>query len=268
MALQPLLLDTATISSWVSRMWWPVLRISGFVAAAPLLSQGVVPGLFKIALTLGLAFLLAPMARAPADLSIFSALGALLAVKEVLIGVSIGLVVQVAFEAMSLHGQTVAQSMGLGFATLVDPQHGTATPVVGQLYTLFAYLGYLAVGGHLMLLAALANSFETVPIGSTAAGAGMLESVAMWGGHVFQAGMLIALPAVIALLIVNMAFGVVHRTTPQLNLMGIGFPITLLAGFVILALGFDAIMAGILNVVHGAIAAVAEMLSAPAARVP
>ncbi len=268
MAPQPLLLDTATIASWVSRMWWPVLRIGGFVASAPLLSQGVIPPLVKVALTIGLAFLLAPLAQAPADLSIFSGAGVLIAVKEMLIGVSIGMVVQVAFEAMGLAGQTISQTMGLGFATLVDPQHGTSTTVVGQLFTLFALLSYLTVGGHLMLLGALASSFEALPIGSTAIGSGFLDAVAVWGGHVFETGMVIALPAVIALLIVNMALGVVTRAAPQLNLFGIGFPITLLAGFVILMIGFDAIMVGVSNVIHGALAAVGEMLSSPAAKVP
>jgi flagellar biosynthetic protein FliR len=268
MAMQPLLIDAAAISAWVSRLWWPVLRISGFMAAAPLVSQGVVPARIRIALTLGLAFLLAPLAQAPADLSIFSAVGALTAAKELLVGVSIGMVVQLAFEAVALAGQTISMTMGLGFATLLDPQRGGSSTVVGQMFTLFALLSYLAVGGHLMLLAALANSFDTLPIGTAAVGRGFLDAVAVWGGRVFESGLLIALPAVIALVIVNMALGVVTRAAPQLNLFGVGFPITLLAGFTILLLGLDGLMVGISNLIHGSLAAVAELLSAPAVRVP
>ena len=55
--------------------------------------------------------------------------------------------------------------MGLGFATLVDPQHGANTPVLGQLFVIFGTLTYLAVNGHLVLLGALANSFQNLPIG-------------------------------------------------------------------------------------------------------
>lgn len=268
MVLQPLLLDSATISSWVGRLWWPVLRVSGFVAAAPLISQGVVPHLVRIALTVGLAFLLAPLVHVPADLSIISGAGVLVAAKEIMIGVAIGMIVQVAFEAMGLAGQTISLTMGLGFATLVDPQRGASTTVVGQLFMLFALLSYLSIGGHLMLIGALAASFETLPIGGAAVGRGILDAVAVWGGHVFETGMLIALPAVIALLIVNLALGVVTRAAPQLNPFGIGFPISLMAGFLILIFGLDATMGGIMTIVHDALAAVAEIISAPAATVP
>jgi flagellar biosynthesis protein FliR len=268
MVPQPLLLDSATLSTWISRFWWPVLRISGFIAAAPLVSQGVVPVLIRVGLIVGLAVLLAPLAEVPPNLSIHSGAGLLVAAKEILIGVSIGMVVQVAFESMGLAGQTISQTMGLGFATLIDPQHGASTTVVGQLFTLFALLSYLAMNGHVLLLGALARSFQTLPIGSDAVGPGFLNAVALWGGHVFETGLLIALPAVIALLIVNMALGVVTRAAPQLNLFGIGFPITLLAGFMVLMFGLDALMAGISTIMNGAMAAVGELISAPVARVP
>jgi flagellar biosynthesis protein FliR len=95
--MQPLTLNAADVSMWVSRMWWPALRVGGFVLAAPIASEGVVPGLVKIVLTLALAFLLGPLIQVPAGLSIFSASGMLAAVLELLIGVAIGMVVQVAF---------------------------------------------------------------------------------------------------------------------------------------------------------------------------
>src|SRR6201986_3740377 len=98
--MQPLALNAADVSTRVSRMWWPVLRAGGFGLAAPIASEGVVPGLVKIVLTLALAFLLGPLIQVPAGLSIFSAAGTLAAVMELLIGVAIGMVVQVAFEAL------------------------------------------------------------------------------------------------------------------------------------------------------------------------
>ena len=86
----------------------------------------------KIALSVGLAFILAPLAPVPDGLSIFSGAGALAAVEEVLIGIAIGMVVQLAFEALAFAGQSVSLTMGLGFATLVDPQHGADTPFSGS----------------------------------------------------------------------------------------------------------------------------------------
>jgi flagellar biosynthesis protein FliR len=265
--MQPLTLNASDVSTWVSRMWWPALRVGGFVLAAPIASEGVVPSLVKVVLTLALAFLLGPLIQVPVDLSIFSAAGMLSAVTELLIGVAIGMVVQVAFEALVFAGQSISLTMGLGFATLVDPQRGAQVPVLGQLFMIFGTLTYLAINGHLLLLGALVQSFHTLPIG-THLDENFLLTVVLWGARVFDTGLLIALPAVIALVIVNLALGVVTRAAPQLNLFGIGFTITLASGFFVLLSGLDGIMSGITTLINSALMAVTELVGAPASGVP
>lgn len=265
--MQPVAINVADVASLVNRLWWPALRISGFVATAPLASETTIPSRVKIILTAALAVLMAPLAAAPADLSIFSGAGLLAAVQELLIGVAIGMVVQLAFEALTFAGQTVSMTMGLGFATLVDPQRGASVPVLGQLFMIMGTLTYLALNGHLVLLAALANSFQTLPIGMSHVDRDFLMSVATWGARIFETGLLVALPAVIALVIVNIALGVVTRAAPQLNLFGIGFTITLLCGFLVLMVGLDGITAGVTRLIETALAAVAELTAAPAAAV-
>jgi flagellar biosynthetic protein FliR len=265
--MQPLTLNASDVSTWVGRMWWPALRVGGFVLAAPIASEGVVPGLVKIVLTLALAFLLGPLIQVPAGLSIFSAAGTLAAVTELLIGVAIGMVVQVAFESLVFAGQSISLTMGLGFATLVDPQRGAQVPVLGQLFMIIGTLTYLSINGHLVLLGALIHSFQTLPIG-TAPGQNFLWSLVVWGAQVFDTGLLIALPAVIALVIVNLALGVVTRAAPQLNLFGIGFTITLASGFFVLLAGLDGIMSGINSLINSALTAVSQLVGAPAAGVP
>jgi flagellar biosynthetic protein FliR len=266
--MQPLTLNAADVSMWVSRMWWPALRVSGFVLTAPAASEAVVPGLVKIVLTLALAFLLAPLVEVPAGLSIFSAAGMLAAVLELLIGVSIGMVVQLTFEALVFAGQSISLTMGLGFATLVDPQRGAQVPVLGQMFMIFGTLTYLAINGHLMLLGALADSFHSLPIGAAHVDKDFLLSVVLWGARVFDTGLLIALPAVIALVIVNLALGVLTRAAPQLNLFGIGFTITLMSGFFVLLAGLDGIMSGISTLINSALMAVSELVGAQAAGAP
>jgi flagellar biosynthetic protein FliR len=260
-----LTLNAADVSLWVGRLWWPMLRVGGFVLAAPIASETVIPRLVKIVLSLSLAFLMAPLVQIPAALSIFSGAGLLAAVQEVLIGVAIGMVVQLAFEALIFAGQTISLSMGLGFATLVDPQRGANTTVLGQLFMIMGILTYLAINGHLVLLGTLAQSFQTLPIGAAHIDKGFLLSVVLWGARVFESGLLIALPAVIALVIVNLALGVVTRAAPQLNLFGIGFTITLLCGFFVLVVGLDGIMSSISSLVNSALTAVAELVGVPAA---
>jgi len=265
--MQPLTLNAADVSMWVSRMWWPTLRISGFVLTAPAASEMVVPRLVKIVLILALSFLLGPLVEAPTGLSIFSAAGMLAAVLELLIGVSIGMVVQLTFEALVFAGQSISLTMGLGFATLVDPQRGAQVPVLGQMFMIFGTLIYLSLNGHLMLLGALAESFHTLPIGAHI-GQDFLLSVVLWGARVFDTGLLIALPAVIALVIVNLALGVVTRAAPQLNLFGIGFTITLLSGFFVLLSGLDGILSGIAALINSALMAVSDLIGASVAGAP
>jgi flagellar biosynthetic protein FliR len=266
--MQPLTLNAADVQMWVSRLWWPALRVGGFVLTAPIASETAVPRLVKVVLTLSLAFLLAPLVQEPAGLSIFTAQGMLAAITEVLIGVAIGMMVQVAFEALVFAGQTISLTMGLGFATLVDPQRGAQTPVLGQMFMIFGTLIYLSINGHLILIGALAESFHGLPIGAAHVDSHFLLSVVLWGARVFDAGLLIALPAVIALVIVNLALGVVTRAAPQLNLFGIGFTITLISGFFVLIAGLDGIMSGITSLINSALMAASALVGSPAAGVP
>jgi len=241
-----------------------MLRVSGFALAAPAFSETTVPARIKIILTVALTFLMAPSVRVPAELSIFSGAGLLAAVQELLLGVAIGMVVQLVFEALTFAGQSIALTMGLGFATLVDPQRGAQTTVVGQMFMIFGVLTYLAINGHLVLIGALAESFQTLPVGAAHIDRNFLMSVVLWGARVFESGLLIALPAVIALVIVNLALGVVTRAAPQLNLFSIGFTITLMCGFFVLIADLDGIMSGILSLIDSALAAVADLVRSPA----
>jgi flagellar biosynthetic protein FliR len=263
--MQPVILNAADVSTWVGRLWWPTLRVAGFVLAAPIASEAVIPRLVKIVMSVALAFLMAPLVQVPASLSIFSGAGLLAAVQEVLIGVAVGMVVTLAFEALTFAGQTISLSMGLGFATLVDPQRGAQTTVIGQMFMIMGILTYLAINGHLMLLGVLAESFQSLPVGAAHIDRNFLLSVVLWGARVFEAGLLIALPAVITLVIVNLALGVVTRAAPQLNLFGIGFTVTLLCGFFVLIVGLDGVMAGISSLIRSALTAAADLVHAPAA---
>jgi flagellar biosynthetic protein FliR len=118
-----------------------------------------------------------------------------------------------------------------------------------------------------MLLGALVESFHSLPIGAHL-NPNFFLSLVLWGAHVFDTGLLIALPAVIALVIVNLALGVVTRAAPQLNLFGIGFTITLMSGFFVLLAGLDGIMSGIATLINNALMAVGDLVGGHAAGVP
>jgi flagellar biosynthetic protein FliR len=250
--MQPVLhLSAADVSMWVAGCGGPAAH-RRIHLAAPVASETDHPEPGQIDFGLSLAFLLAPMAPSPTSLSIFSGAGLLAAVQEMLIGVAIGMVVQLAFEALTFAGQTISLTMGLGLRTLVDPQHGQqrdrARPVVhdrrqcSRISRSTATWCCSAPGGELSDPAHRRGAYRQ---GFPAVGAAV-------GRAVFETGLLIALPAVIALVIVNLALGVVTRAAPQLNLFGIGFTITLLCGFFVLIVGLDGIMAGISSLINSA----------------
>jgi flagellar biosynthetic protein FliR len=137
--------------------------------------------------------------------------------------------------------QLLANSMGLSFAFNVDPMRGTGTPALGQLYALLVMLTFLALDGHLALIEVLVDGFRTLPIGETGFGNSGLWTLVGWGTQIFAGALAVALPGITALLIVNIAFGVMSRAAPSLNLFAVGFPITRVFGLVIILVGLPAL---------------------------
>lgn len=156
--------------------------------------------------------------------------------QQMLIGYAMGFAMRLVVAAIDFAGEVIGLQMGLGFATFYDPDSASQTPVVAQYISLFGTLILLAINGHLMILATLAQSFVLLPIGDTSLAAGTWSNFAHAGGIIFASGLMIALPAVAAMLITNTAMGVLTRAAPQLNLFAVGFPITLAGGFIIMIL--------------------------------
>jgi flagellar biosynthetic protein FliR len=182
----------------------------------------------------------------------FSIQGLIITVQQLLIGVAIGFVLQVVFDALAMGGQLLANTMGLSFAFNVDPLRGTGAPVVGQFYTLVATLTFLALNGHIAILHALVDGFTTLPIAIDGLNPEGFWQVALWGAQLFRGALMVALPGVTALLVVNLAFGVVSRAAPSLNLFAIGFPVSLIAGLMIVLAGLPAMQSGFTRLMRDA----------------
>jgi len=168
--------------------------------------------------------------------------------QQLLIGVALGFALQVVFDALGLAGQLLANSMGLSFAFNVDPLRGSSTAALGQLYIILATLVFLSMGGHLAIIQVLVDGLSSMPIGSDLRGES-LWAIVLWGGTLFSGAISIALPGVTALLIVNLAFGVMSRAAPALNLFAVGFPISLIIGLVVLLAGMGPLTQGIIQLI-------------------
>jgi len=224
------------LEAWIAAFFWPFLRVAALLVSEPLLGHRAIPLRARLAFALLLAVLLASMLPAPPAVALASAQGLLIALQQVLIGLSMGFAMRLMLAAVEMAGSIAGLSMGLGFAIFYDPQNSAQVPVLGQFTGLVAILVFFAIDGHLMVIAALVESFRLLPISTTPLVAKGFYALAVAGGQVFALGVLLSLPVVAALLIVNVAMGVMSRASPQLNLFAVGFPLTLIAGFAVLLL--------------------------------
>ena len=226
----------AELISFMSTLLWPFMRISAMFAAAPIFSARSVPVRIRVLLAFFIAFILMPVIPEPPVVDLISGEALIISISQVLIGFAMGFILQMVFAAFVIGGQSIATAMGLGFASMIDPQNGVQVPVISQAFLIMVTLIFLALNGHLIFIEVLANSFHNMPVGPFSPSKDALWQLVIWGGDMFAGGMLVALPAVAALLLVNLAFGVTSRAAPQLNIFAVGFPIMIMVGLAFLIL--------------------------------
>jgi flagellar biosynthetic protein FliR len=232
----PIALSTGQLEAWVAQGFFPFARIGACLMVAPMFGARFVPARTRIILAVAITALVVPLIPAP-QVAPFSPQGFVVLFQQLLIGVALGFALQVVFDALGLAGQLLANSMGLSFAFNVDPLRGTSTPALGQLYIILATLTFLALGGHVALIEMLVAGLYGLPIGTSGLGQEGLWSLILWGGQLFAGAIAVALPGITALLIVNLAFGVVSRAAPALNLFAVGFPVSLVVGLLVVLMG-------------------------------
>ena len=223
---------SAQLEGWLALLAYPMARILGFLGAAPVFGNNAVPRRIKLVVGLAVTMGVMPVVTATPPEAIDSWAGILILFQQTLIGIAMGLVLRVVFAALDLMGEIISLQMGLSFATFFDPLAGGQTAVVGEFLTLIATLVFLSLNGHLLMIDALARSFEWLPVSTTLPHKSGWLVLARFGASIFASGLLMALPVVTALLITNISLGVLTRAAPQLNLFAVGFPITLTAGFI------------------------------------
>ena len=215
---------------------WPFLRIGAFLMVMPLIGGSFTPIRVRLLLAVALTIAIAPIVPPAVTQDVLSAAGLVMMIQEIGIGVALGFLVQLVFDAIALGGQVIGMSMGLGFAVFLDRARGVSVPVLGQLFLMLAMLVFLALDGHLTMIQLLAQSFRAWPISEGGLTIPILSELLMWTSQLFVFAVKIALPAITALLIVNLSFGVMSRAAPTLNLFAVGFPVAMLLGFVVIFL--------------------------------
>jgi flagellar biosynthetic protein FliR len=236
----------ASVTELMSRFYallWPMLRISALLVAAPIFSLRALNLRIRIVLAMAITWLVFPMHEWP-QIDPLSPQGLLEIVNQLMIGLLMGLMLQVVTAAIVVAGQSIANAIGLSMATMIDPNMGNV-PVISQFLLVMSTLIFVGLGGHALLLNLVVESFNSFPIGSNLMGAEAMKQVIAWSAMVFLGALLIALPVMVALLFINIGLGVATRAAPSLNIFSVGFPAMIFAGFGILILALPSIGARI-----------------------
>jgi flagellar biosynthesis protein FliR len=240
---------------------WPALRIGAFLMVMPLVGSAFVPTAARALLAFSLTIVIVPVLPDYTAPAVLSPSGVILIFQELVIGVAMGFAVKLIFDAVTLGGQVIAMSMGLGFAVFLDQARGINIPVLGQLFLMLAVLTFVSLNGHLALIRMLADSFTLLPIGGGGLGRASFWELVQWSNQLFVVAMSIALPAIIALIVVNLSFGVMSRAAPTLNLFAVGFPVSMLLGFVIVFLNMGGVQENVARALSDSIAILPSLLN-------
>lgn len=250
----------AQLDLWIASVMFPAARILGLIAAAPLFNNRVIPA--RIRLSVGLVVTVAVIPALPPmpEIPVQSWHALLVLAQQALIGIAIGFMMRLFFAIVDLAGEMIGLQMGLSFALFFNPQTGGQSSVVAEFLGLLNLVIFLALNGHLMLLEIIATSFEWLPIGGAMPQSSAWALVVRYATVMYTLGVLLALPMVAALLITNIALGVLTRAAPQLNLFAVGFPVTLSMGFCVLLFSLSLFAPMAQRIFERAFAAINELM--------
>jgi len=232
-------LELNAVMSVMAKFMLASLRIGAFLVVSPIFGSTAIPVQVRVIAGAFLAVMVMGYSQVP-DIDSFSELRIIgVIITELLIGIAAGLILTIWFSAAVLAGEKIATSAGLGYAAQIDPNSGGQTPVVSQMLSLFMIILFLGVNGHLVVLRTVLESYSYLPIGAMPAWGAFIKGGISAASAMFVAASIIMLPIAFVMLLINLAVGVITRSSPQLNLFSFAFPMSLLAIFILFYLSVD-----------------------------
>ena len=255
------------VEAWIGAFFWPFVRILAMLSVAPAFGMGSVPVMLRVGLAVLVSVALAPALPAMPPVQFGTATAWMLVLQQMLVGGAIGFAMTLILSAVQLAGGVVGLQMGMGFATLFDPVQGVQVTSLASFLNMLTLLLFLALNGHLVLLAVLARSFTLLPVApNLGLTAQSWHTLALSGGAIFSLGLALAAPVLGVLLIANLGLGVLTKLAPQLNLFAIGFPLFFMLGFLALYLVMPAMQNVVQHLVDVGLDLSGQLLQQAAAR--
>jgi flagellar biosynthetic protein FliR len=212
-----------------------VSRIGGIVAAFPMLGGRTVPHRIKIALVVMLGIALSPLIRLPQLSQDAFEMTAGLA-SELLIGLVIGLAVRLVFGALEVAGDLIGVQMGFGAVQLLDPMTAQHSSVIREYFRIIAMLVFLSLNAHMVIVAAIVSSYETIPPFGARLSPDVGEEVLQLSQHMFVVALQLSAPVLVVIILINILLAMLGRAVVQINVFVLSFPITILGGLLVLGL--------------------------------
>jgi flagellar biosynthetic protein FliR len=203
------------------------------VMSAPPLGAAFAPSQVRLGLAILLTVIISPIVSAPASLNVLDIV--MVVSREAAIGLAMGLAIRALISGAEFAGTLSSYQLGFSYGSLVDPQSGVRNSMFAVLYANLALVTFLGTNGHHALIRALVASYREIPIGGGHIDRSLAGSVTGMLGVIFVLGIRLAMPLVLALLIVEIALGLISRAAPNLNLMAVSQPIRVLVGLMVIA---------------------------------
>jgi len=213
------------------------IRISGLFLIIPVFGVRNVPAVFRIGLALFLAYIVIGFQILPLNVRMDTYLHiAYYAFTELLIGFVLGFIAIIAFSAISMAGQLIDTHLGFGLVHIFDPQSGMEVSLMGKFKNILAIIIFFTIDGHHSLIRILINSFDIIPAGNLRIEPIITPEIIELFVNYFILALNIAIPIIAASIIVEMVFGIIVRTVPQMNIFVLGIPIKIVIGLIALYL--------------------------------
>ena len=227
------------IAQFVQQYFLPFTRIGMMLMVMPIFGSRIVSPRVRLALAFLISLVVVPLLPNYDVPPVLSLRSLLFVFREIVIGALMGFTLQVVFHVFVLSGQFIAMKMGLGFAMMNDPTNGVQTTVISQFFLILTTVTFITVNGHLYMISMIVQSFTSLPIGSIGVDPGKFMLLVNLGSWMFVAALVFSLPVLTSLLFINIAFGVMSRAAPQLNIFAVGFPFTLVCGLALIWVGLN-----------------------------
>lgn len=254
-------------ASLIEHLWellFLSIRIGAAFIAAPMVGGMVLPATARAMIAFVLAVFVATWVPYP-DLPDMLSLAAIIAVlQEVVIGAALGFVLQIAFSVPLIAAEQISGTMGLAIATSIDPTSGAQSGALGSFFGLILTLLFYAIGGHLLWLQLLMQSYQFLPAGEGGFGATQAMDVVLFAGYCIATAAAIALPVVLVLLCVQLITGTISRAAPALNLFALGLPAGTLAGITAMIVAMPILVEQLTNLLGAALEHMTGLVSSGA----